>query len=151
MNVLLSVILWMCLTASGTMTGKVVSISDGDTLIILIDGKKQERIRLMDIDAPEKNQPFSEKSKKYLSDMVAGRTVTLMYNGRDRYGRILGTVFIDGMNVNEEMVRVGLAWNYHFSKNKQLAELEADAKRKKLNIFSVPNPISPYEYRKGKR
>lgn len=131
------------------MTGKVVKVLDGDTIVILLSGNKQERIRLLDIDAPEKGQPFGDKSKQYLSDMVAGKTVRIEYKERDQYGRILGTVFVDGKIVNEEMVKVGLAWQYYYSKNKRFAEFEAEAKRKRLNIFSDPNAINPYLYRRG--
>lgn len=151
MKVLLTVLFFICLTTTETMTGKVVKVTDGDTVVILTAGKKQERIRLLDIDAPERKQPYYDKASSYLSEMVFGKRVTVEYSKRDRYGRVLGTVYVDGKNVNEEMIRAGLAWNYHYSKNQKHAELETEAKEKKLNIFSVPNPINPYDYRRGQR
>jgi len=151
MKHLLTILFLMCCVSNGTLTGRVVKVTDGDTITILVNGGKQERIRLLDIDAPEKKQPYCEKARAYLSGMVAGKTVSVEFKNRDKYGRILGTVFVDGKNVNEEMVRAGLAWNYHYSKNKRFAELEDEARRKRLNIFSDTKPISPYDYRKGKR
>jgi len=148
---LLSVWLLVSFAAADVLTGKVVRVIDGDTVVLLTAGNKQERIRLNDIDAPEKGQPYSEASRIFLSDMIAGKTVRVEYKGRDRYRRILGTIFIGGKNVNEEMVRAGLAWKYQNSRNKRIAELEAEAKRKRLNIFSERNTVSPYDYRRGKR
>ena len=151
MKYLLSILFLTCFTAAETMTGIVVKVTDGDTVTVLVAGNRQEIIRLADIDAPEKGQPFSEKSRIFLSDMVAGKTVRVEYSRRDLYGRILGVVFVDGKNVNEELLKAGLAWNYHYSRNKRYAELEAEAKRQRLNIFSERNPVSPYDYRRGKR
>jgi len=147
----LTVLFLLSFTALETMVGRVVKVTDGDTINILIDGNKQERIRFLDIDAPETGQPFSEKSRKFVSDMVAGKTVRVEYSRRDQYGRILGTVFVDGKNVSEELLKAGLAWNYYYSRNKRYAELEAEAKRKGLNIFSERNPVNPYDYRKAKK
>ena len=151
MKYLTAVLLIVGCTALQTLTGRVVGVVDGDTVTVLIEGNKQERIRLLDIDAPETGQPFSEKSRQFLSGMVAGKTVTVEYAGRDQYGRILGTVFVDGKNVNEELVKAGLAWNYVYSRNNRYARLEAEARSKRLNIFSEPNPVNPYDYRRGKR
>lgn len=144
---------WMVVSfaVAEIVTGRVVKVTDGDTVTVLVEGNRQERVRLLDIDAPEKGQAYGEKARSFLAEMVAGKTVRVEFKGRDRYGRVLGTVFVDGKNVNEEMIRAGLAWNYHYSRNKKYAELENEARRKKLNIFSDRNPISPYDYRKGKR
>ena len=138
-------------TTTETIRGKVVRVADGDTITILVAGNKQERIRLADIDAPERGQEFSEKSRQLLSSLVAGKTVRVEYSGRDMYGRILGTVCVGRKNVNEEMVRQGLAWEYRTNRNKKIKELQAEAQRKRLNIFSARNPINPYDYRRGKR
>jgi len=151
MKYFLFILISIIYTASETISGSVSKVIDGDTIIILMQGNIQERIRLADIDAPETGQDFSEKSRLYLSALIAGKTVEIEYKERDMYGRILGTVYVDGINVNEEMVKSGLAWNYYYSRNKRMAELEAQAKNEKKNIFSVPNPIQPYDYRRGKR
>ena len=95
-----------------TVAGKVVGITDGDTLTLLV-AEKQYRIRLAGIDCPEKGQPFGTKAMQALSNKVFGKTVTMLSMGKDRYGRILGVVFSDGC-VNAELVREGLAWHYKF-------------------------------------
>ena len=150
MKYLLSILFLTVFTTTSVMTGRVVKVIDGDTITVLTAGK-QEKIRLLDIDAPEKKQAYGEKSRLFLADMVAGKTVRVEYKNRDRYGRILGVVFVGGKNVNEEMLKAGLAWNYQYSRNKRYAELEAEAKRKRLNIFSEKNPVNPYYFRNGKK
>jgi len=151
MKSLLTIILLITYTTTYTLTGRVVKVADGDTITILTDGNRQVRIRLLDIDAPEKGQDFSDKSRRYLAELVAGKTVTVEWSRKDRYGRILGTVYADNINVNEEMVKAGLAWKYRYSRNKRIAQLESIAKQQKLNIFSLPNPTNPYLYRQSQR
>jgi endonuclease YncB( thermonuclease family) len=133
------------------MTGKVVKVTDGDTITLLTSDNRQEKIRLDGIDAPEKKQDYGEKSKQYLASLVAGKTVRVEYKSKDRYGRILGTVYVGTLNVNEEMIRKGLAWQYKYNKDRNLTRLQDEAKAKKLNIWSVKNPVDPYDYRKSRR
>ncbi|WP_238582310.1 thermonuclease family protein [Cellvibrio sp. OA-2007] len=93
--------------------GKVVGISDGDTITILTKDMQNIRIRLVEIDAPEKNQPWGQKSKQALSDLIFSLNVTVDSSGQDRYGRTLGTVFLSEINVNKHMVENGNAWAYN--------------------------------------
>lgn len=87
-----------------------------------------------------------------MKDLVAGKEVTVEWEKKDRYGRILGYVFIDSINVNKELLRNGLAWHYKFfNKDEELSELEQKAKDQKLNIWSEKNPIEPYLWRKNKK
>jgi len=134
--------------------GKVVKVTDGDTITILTAEGKQERIRLTDIDAPEKGQNFSEKSRQHLAGLVAGKTVTARYQENRRediYGRILGMVYVEGVNANEEMVAAGLAWVYRGSRNSKMRQLQDEARRKGLNIWSEKKPVDPYDYRRQRR
>ena len=147
MKIFIYIILLFIQSINETHTCKVVRVIDGDTIVVLF-GKKQERIRLLDIDAPEKGQDFSEKSRLFLSEMISGKLVTVEFKERDIYGRILAFIYVNDINVNAEMVRSGLAWKYRFSKNKEFEKLQDEAKAKKLNIFSVKNPVEPYLYRK---
>jgi len=133
------------------LTGRVVKVTDGDTITVLCDGNKQEKIRLDGIDAPEKKQDFSERSRQYLTSLVAGKTVVVKYSKRDGYKRVLGVVYIDGLNVNEAMVKEGLAWRYKYSRDVRLKMLEDRARKMRLNIWSVKNPVDPYDYRRLKR
>jgi endonuclease YncB( thermonuclease family) len=97
-----------------TITGKVVGVSDGDTITVLDASNKQHKVRLLGIDAPESNQDFGSRAKQSLSDLVFGKTVTVTSEAKDMYGRVLGDVTLDGMNINLEQVRRGFAWFYRF-------------------------------------
>jgi endonuclease YncB( thermonuclease family) len=134
-----------------TLSGRVVKITDGDTFTLLTADNRRERIRLAGIDAPEKGQDFSEKSRRHLASLIAGKSVKVEYKTKDMYGRILGTVYAGSVNVNEEMIRSGLAWQYRYDRSKTFAALQRQAKTEKLNIWSLANPVSPYDYRKQKR
>ncbi|MFP4164573.1 MAG: thermonuclease family protein [Chitinispirillaceae bacterium] len=97
--------------AAPTLTGKVVGVSDGDTITILVN-KKQYKIRLHGIDTPERRQAFGTKAKQFTSSMIFGDTVTVRTHGEDLYGRIIGEVVSDGRNLNRALVASGLAWWY---------------------------------------
>jgi endonuclease YncB( thermonuclease family) len=141
----------MVFVGDKSITGKIVKVIDGDTVTLLTFDNKQEKVRLDGIDAPEKGQDFAEKSRQYLSSLVAGKTVRIQYKNKDRYGRILGTVFVGNMNVNEEMIRKGLAWQYFYNKDNHYRKLQEEAKAKKLNIWSGRSPVDPYDYRKNRK
>lgn len=94
---------------SYALTGKVVAIADGDTLTVLADNQ-QTKVRLVEIDAPEKAQPFGNRSKQSLSDMCFGKVAEIREKGKDRYKRTLGRVYCDGVDTNAEQVRRGMAW-----------------------------------------
>ncbi len=97
---------------SAYIHGRVVRVLDGDTIEVM-DSRKAVRIRLVNIDAPEKKQDYGRWSTDMMRSLVAGKTVTVTYFQRDRYGRILGQVYApDGMNINQFMVRAGAAWVY---------------------------------------
>ena len=110
-----TIALLFCLTPiayADQLTGRVVGITDGDTITILTDQKKNIKIRLAEIDAPEKNQPWGKNSKQALSDLIFSSNVTVDSVGKDQYGRTLGTVFLNDMNINKHMVQHGNAWAY---------------------------------------
>ncbi len=131
-------------------SGKVVSVSDGDTIKVLHDGKV-EKIRLYGIDTPEKAQDFGQKAKALTSSLVAGRNVEVQQKDVDRYGRIVGLVTIDGRNLNELIVRNGYAWVYRqYCQEKFCADwikTEATAKQLKKGMWSDPHIIPPWEWR----
>lgn len=130
------------------ITGKVISVSDGDTIKLLV--KKQElTIRLEGIDAPEYTQDFGTKSRQALAALVSGKTVTVRKSGIDKFGRTLGFVFVDGKEVNAKQLEDGWAWHYKaFNNDDRLAKLEAAARQGKRGLWGGPNPIEPWEYRK---
>jgi micrococcal nuclease len=135
-----------------TITGKVVSVSDGDTITILDASKKQYKIRFEHIDAPEKKQPFGEKSKQFVSKLIFGKTVKVKTSIKGRYGRYIGSIYLDEVNINLEVVKAGLAWHYkRYSKDKTFAAAESLARKKKAGLWIDANPIAPWEFRRNKQ
>ena len=143
---------------AGTLTGNVVRITDGDTLVVLDANKVQYKIRLMGIDAPEKKQAYGKKSKDNLSHLVAGKFVVVEYDKLDRYKRIIGKILLSGQDVNLEQVASGMAWHYKKYQGEQsqadqmkYSEAEIDASNTKRGLWHDLDPIPPWDYRKLKR
>ena len=131
------------------LRGKVVSIADGDTITVLDADKKQHKVRLNGIDAPEKKQAFGAKSKARLGELVAGKDVMVEWKEKDTYGRTMGKVTQNGVDVNLQMVKEGLAWHYRkYSKAAELSRAEAEAKAGKKGLWADPNPVPPWDFRK---
>lgn len=138
-------------SASATwLSGKVVSIADGDTITILQD-KQQYKIRLAEIDTPEKGQPYGTTAKQAISDLVFGKIVTVEQVDTDRYGRIVGKVYVGPLYVNAELVEQGHAWVYRkYAKDPVLYRLEEHARRQKLGLWALQadQRIPPWEWRR---
>ena len=154
----LLVLLLPLLVAAETLTGRVVKITDGDTVHVLDSAKERHKIRLQGIDTPERKQPFGKKAKEYLSSLVAGETVQVDWNKRDRYKRIVGKIVYQGQDINLEMVRAGLAWWYKGYAREQNAgdrvlyeAAETDARENRRGLWVDPQPVAPWEWRKMKR
>lgn len=136
-------------------SGKVVGISDGDTLTLLVpegSSYKQVRIRLAEIDTPESRQPYGERAKQALSDLAFGKQARVIEQDRDRYGRTVGRVYVGSADVNAEMIRQGAAWAYRqYLKDQSLLKLEADAKAAKRGLWALPEAqrMPPWEWRHG--
>ncbi|MFM7010112.1 MAG: thermonuclease family protein [Betaproteobacteria bacterium] len=140
------------------LTGKVVQVSDGDTINLLVD-KTQHRIRLASIDAPETShgsdrpgQPFGEASRKNLADYVAGKTLTLTCYEKDHYGRDVCDVPANGTTANRLQVQDGMAWANQqakgkFLRDKALVGAQNDAQKKKLGLWAEPGAVAPWEWR----
>jgi len=131
--------------------GHVIAVTDGDTIKIL-NGEKQEfKIRLAEIDAPEKDQPYGQKSKQNLSELVFNKDVKVIKSTIDRYGRIVGYIILDDVDINLELIKNGSAWVYdYYSKSKIYKEQETIAKNAKIGLWSLQENqiISPWEWRK---
>ncbi len=138
---------------AGSISGKVVSIADGDTLTILDSSNSQTRVRLSAIDAPEKAQAFGQRGKQELSDICFGKQATIKVVDIDRYGRTVGDVECAGINANEEMIRSGLAWVYrkYAQGYDHLYAIENEAKSAKRGLWADSNPTPPWEWRKKMR
>ena len=140
---------------ASTLQGKVVHIADGDTITVLDANNTQHKIRLQGIDAPEKAQPFGQKSKQSLSQMVYNKQVTVEYQKKDKYGRTLGKVLHNGTDVCLEQIKLGMAWHYKQYKSDQpkedretYAQAELEARTKNVGIWKDKNPTPPWEFRK---
>jgi len=137
-----------------SFSAHVLAVKDGDTLDVNLDNADVSpiRIRLAHIDAPEKSQPFGKKAKAVLASLCADKDVIVTILTRDRYGRYVGVVSVDQCNVNLEMVKLGYAWWYsHYSKDLSYKEAEMKAKERKIGLWSIPNPIPPWIFRKEQR
>ncbi len=128
----------------------MVKISDGDTITVLDHYKVQHRVRLTGIDAPERKQAFGSRSRQSLGKLVFSKTVTVETNKRDRYGRVLGKVLINGIDVNKEQIRRGLAWHGYLRDQAVVdriayADIEKDTRKKQRGLWVNPNPLPSLE------
>jgi micrococcal nuclease len=155
MNIVSAVLVVVLLpaVAFADFSGRVVGVTDGDTIKVLHNGRA-EKIRLYGIDAPEKGQPFGNKAKQFTSSMVFGKTVTVQTHGRDKYGRTLGDVVLpEGGTLNRELVKAGLAWWYrkYAPHDETLRGLEDEARAARRGLWADPEPVPPWAWRKGQR
>ena len=132
----------------------MVGIADGDTITVL-QNKTQYKIRLYGIDTPEKAQDFGKRAKQFTSGLVYGKHVKVVQEDVDRYGRIVGMVYVDGVCVNEEIIKNGFAWVYKRYCNSPVCEtwlnLESEARSSGAGLWSHKNPIPPWDFRRGKK
>lgn len=144
-------VLWALLAgpaAAEEFTGRVVGVTDGDTIKVL-HANHSETVRLLGVDAPEKRQAYGDRARRFTSDLAFDRTVIVHATGRDRYGRLLGEVVLpDGRSLNQELVRAGYAWWFRkYSRDVQLARLEEDARQARRGLWADAAPQAPWEYR----
>ncbi len=136
--------------AADILEGRVVGVHDGDTVTLLMAGNQQVRIRLAQIDAPESSQAFGQRSRQSLSDLVFNKTIQVEKEAVDKYGRTVGTIFVDGLDANREQVRRGMAWVYRqYLHDPSLLQAEEQARHSRLALWSDPNPMPPWEFRRG--
>lgn len=135
------------------LTGKVVSVIDGDTYDLLVRGNGTIRVRMQGIDAPEREMPYYRASKNHLSGLCFGKNVTLEVTGRDSGGRILGFTYLeDDRELCQEMIRAGYAWHFkRYNSDKVLSDLEKEARLSKRGLWTDPDPVPPWEYRQKMR
>lgn len=148
-------------------TSKIIAVLDGDTVLILREGggtaaghppvspslgKRASglvKIRLAEIDAPEKAQAFGETSKRSLSDMVLGKQVKVASQAIDQYGRMVAHLSVDGLDVNAEQIRRGMAWEYsNFHSNQALIALQEEARKAPRGLWVQDKPTPPWIWRK---
>ena len=135
-----------------TVTGKCVGVHDGDSMTLLLDtpdGKRQAKIRLDGIDAPELGQPYSRVSRDALAKMVFELECSIESRGSDKYGRTIGRVSVDGNDVNAAMIDSGLAWHFKkYDSRPEMAAREKAARKSKIGLWADRDPIPPWDWRK---
>ena len=138
-----------------TIEGLVVGVADGDTITVLDQQKNTYKIRLQGIDAPEKKQAFGEKSKQSLHDLVHGKQVRIEYDKEDKYGRIVGKITLDDLDICLQQLLLGMAWHYKKYQNEQSVadrvvynDAELKSKSLKLGLWADETPTPPWEFRK---
>jgi micrococcal nuclease len=128
--------------------GTILRVIDGDTFVFQTN-EGSLRVRMFGIDAPEKGQTFGPESKRFMEGYL-NKTGVLSKKSIDKYGRTLGMLFIDKVNINLECVKKGYAWHYaYYYKNAEFAQAEKEARIKKLGLWQYEHPIPPWEYRKN--
>jgi endonuclease YncB( thermonuclease family) len=134
-----------------TLTGKVVGIKDGDTVVVLDSLNNQTTLRLAEVDTPEKNQAFGTKAKQFTSDQIYLKTIKYIVIDTDRYGRSIAMIYYDEDNkyLSAEIIKAGMGWHYkRYSTSKELADLETNARKNKIGLWVDNNPIEPSVFRK---
>ena len=130
-------------------SGEVVSVTDGDTVRVMRD-RTPVRVRLDGIDAPETRQPFFQRAKQFTSSFVFGKVARVEVRDVDQYGRLVARVYVDELDLSLALVEQGLAWHFtRYSDDQTLAEAERDARAAGLGLWRAPNPVPPWEFRRG--
>ena len=163
MRFLATVAVALCSLAPGwadtaELAGTVVAISDGDTLTLVDAHKRQHRIRLDGIDAPERTQPYGQRARQSLTELAHGRTASVECPKIDRYGRAVCRVSVDGVDVGLEQIRRGFAWHYVQYAHEQragdrdrYAQAEKEARANSVGLWSFADPVPPWDYRRPTR
>ena len=138
---------------SQSIIGKVVGIMDGDTFKLLTADSTLIKVRLANIDCPEKKQAYSAKATGFKSKAIFGKTVTVIVQSKDRYKRyIANVIYDDSLSLCHELVKNGWAWHYiQYSKDKTLQQMEDKARKSKIGLWQDPNPVAPWEWRESRK
>lgn len=135
---------------SAEIRGRVVGVADGDTVTVLDEmDNGRFRIRLYGIDSPEKKQAYGNKAKQYLSSLVYGKRVSVRFSSLDRYGRILGRLYLSGEDISLLMLSAGYAWHYRqYDNSLEYAAAEKKARSARCGLWSDPAPVPPWIFRR---
>ncbi len=131
-----------------TFSAKVIMVMDGDTVMVL-RGNQKIKVRMANIDAPEKDQTFGKQARDSLQELVGKKTVQIDSQAIDQYGRMVGLISVDGRNVNQEQLKRGMAWEYsHYHSDKTYIGLQNDAQLSQRGLWAQGTPQAPWEWRK---
>ena len=139
---------------AATLVGKVVGITDGDTITVIDTDKTEHKIRLMGIDAPEKKQDYGIESKKALSNYIYQREITVEYKKQDRYKRKVGKIILGNQDICLQMIKDGMAWHYKDYEKEQsktdrdlYSQAELKARNEKIGLWQDIKAIAPSTFR----
>ncbi len=153
---------WLLILASSAacaqaalFDGRVVAVLDGDTIDVLVvdsQSRQTNRVRLAEIDAPEKGQPFWRRSKQSLSEVCFDRPARVRIVTIDRYGRLVGRVWCDGLDANAHQVEAGMAWFFtRYGSDPAIQAAEHYARERGHGLWSDPHPVPPWVWRQMRR
>lgn len=151
-SVMASLLLLIMLTSGAdAYKAQVIGVMDGDTIKVL-KGRKQIRVRLYGIDSPERQQDFGSKARRFTSEMVFRKTVEVRPVEKDRYGRTVARVYVDGEYLNQLIVARGFAWHYkaYSAGDRVLEQAERHARSARNGLWSHPDPVAPWDFRRRK-
>jgi len=152
LKAIITIALLFLSAAASALEGRVVGVTDGDTIKVLDGWFVEHKIRLQCIDAPEKSMPFGQRAKQALASLVAGKNVSVKVLDTDRYGREVGEVSVDGRSANLDMVIMGFAWAYpKYCHDQNFYEAQDQARSGRSGLWVDANPTPPWEYRKAIR
>lgn len=151
----------LALAIAGTLSGclprdsfeaRCVKVYDGDTIEVMAGGPKSLRVRLHAIDAPEKGQPFSNVARKRTRELTEGKRVRVEVRDQDQYDRLVARIYVDGIDLSEQLIREGLAWHYtRYSSEIALGQAQREARRTHRGLWQDPDPEPPWEFRRRRR
>ena len=152
MSLILTAALAFCTAHAQAQQYRVVGISDGDTIKLLSSDRQQIKCRLHGIDAPESRQDYGQRSKQSLSEIVFDKMVAIEVLDRDRYGRSVCRILLNGVDVNKIQLQRGMAWHYvQYSKDASYAQAEKAAQQQRLGLWADSNPIPPWSFRRSNK
>lgn len=136
-----------------SVTGQAVSVYDGDTITLKVLGESNMKIRLSSIDTPEMNQAHGVEARDALRGMISGKSIQVKIYEKDKYGRYIGEIFLNGESVNNKLVEQGHAWHYvrYSHSKKALSKLEKSAKERRIGLWSANKPLEPWKWRAQNR
>lgn len=152
-GVVFGIILSFSAALAEDYSGKVVSVTDGDSITVL-HGAEKEKIILYGVDSPEIKQDFGEQARKFTDDSCYGKTVNVSVTGHDSRGRTIARIFLpSGKELNTELVQHGFAWwsDKYAPDDKALKQAHSSARAAKVGLWSAPNPVAPWIFRNGER
>lgn len=148
MKTSLILVLFALIPINDSFKAKVIGVTSGDSVVVLLDNKTQLKIRLEGIDCPELTQEYGDSAKLATVALCFKKRVRIETIGLDRFGRTLAFVYVGDMCINKELIRTGMAWHYaEYNSDPELAQLEAEARNNKVGLWQQPDPMAPWVYR----